>query len=482
MMGMPGTCMAGTCNAVPSCYNTAGGFGSSLQCDAGSLSWAQDTNNPAGSTFNPPTNKIGAYACAPMETAPDIAYKFTTPSTGDQDITVSLKPVAPQFVDGGMVVDKDLDLIILDSACTATAPCMNPMLPGGGYQGITAGTANERVRFHATAGKTYYIVVDGKDPTQVTNYRVEIEACGACQPTTDTRLSCNMTMPINGDTSKGSAQLSTYMCGTPATSVSLPGKEQTFFFTTQAPVAENVTATVSGSTTPVTLLALPVNSNGACDPTMCLASSASSTSATLTFSAAPDFGDSKHYWVVVDTPSTTDATYAMSFSCAPYCAANASLDCSSPSTRSVTGNNGGMGSSSLTSQWGPGAGCSGRADLTGPETGISFQTPAIAGTKTFHFELQSNTAGKDLTLVLLDGTKANKSCAPNLDCAIATPSTNGGSSSGSYTTDVANNKTAYVTLNSDGSHYYYAIVDGPNLSAADFVLTVTGDGGSLCPN
>ena len=67
-------------------------------------------------------------------------------------------------------------------------------------------TGSESVTFHAMAGHTYFVVVDGKAGAMA-NYHVEIAACGACQPTPSTTLACNSSMPLSGDTSHGKPAL-----------------------------------------------------------------------------------------------------------------------------------------------------------------------------------------------------------------------------------------------------------------------------------
>jgi hypothetical protein len=491
MMGMAGSCTSGTCEPLPTCYTLDPfGDGPSLYCDSGSLAWAEDSNDPAHSSSTP-TNNINGYSCAPNEGAPELAYKLSLPSGGDTDVTVSLVAIADPESDAG-VVDKDLDLIILEGSCDAMAKCMNPALPGGGFQGITSGTAKERVSFHADASKVYYIVVDGKDAGQMTKYHVQVDACGACQPTPATTLACNMSMAISGDTSLGKSGLTTYMCGpgTTTTTVTAAGNEQSFFFRTEANADQTVRATITNGSQPFTALALPTNFNGACDPTKCLASVNStgapgSASATLSFIASLDFGGAQSYWVVVDTPGTANTTFGMTFDCLPYCNSAYSFDCGS--TRNVPSgtNNGGDGSTNLTSKWGPGAtGCSGRSDLTGPEYAVAFQTPAITTTKTYRFELDAQTSGQDLTLVILDAGKGStaSSCGPGLACATTTPILNGGASTGTYTTNSATGKTATVDLTTDANHNYWLVVDGPNGAVSDFALTVAGaTAAALCP-
>ncbi len=60
--GLPGSCTAGTCNAVPTCYDPQG-FGSTISCGAADESVQVASNDPAGD-FSA-TAVVNAYACAP---------------------------------------------------------------------------------------------------------------------------------------------------------------------------------------------------------------------------------------------------------------------------------------------------------------------------------------------------------------------------------------------------------------------------------
>jgi len=95
-----------------------------------------------------------SYPCAANEAGPEVAYKFL--GTADQDVTVFLRRYAPNKSNAPLV-DKDLDLIVLDATCTATSTCLNQMV-GGALQGVTAGTGYESVTFHSAVNHTYYLV------------------------------------------------------------------------------------------------------------------------------------------------------------------------------------------------------------------------------------------------------------------------------------------------------------------------------------
>jgi hypothetical protein len=479
--GDPGTCAAGNCTPTPNCYGVNQFL--TIYCDSGSLRYDDNTNDPSVSFDT--TNVLSTYACATNESASEVAYQFSAPTTGPVTVRLKVTP-DPASPDMAGTPDADLDLIILDGSCTAAAACANPTLPGGGYQGITAGTGTETVTFNANSGTTYYIVVDGKNGATA-NYHLEIESCGVCSPTPSTRIGCGMSIP-SGDTTKGMSALSSYMCTSGATTqnLSLPGNEQAFEFATVAPVSENVTATVTGASGPVTLLALPVDFNGQCDATSCVGSQASTAgSASLTFSATPsDSITPAYYWLVVDTSTAgANATFGLSLDCAPYCSQNDNLDC----TTKTSSNNNSAGISAV-SNWGPGgAPCNGAVNLSGPEYVYLFSKPATTGIPTYRFTLASITSGKHLGLVILDaGATLPTTCDPSLACASATPQTVAATATtlastgtivaaGPGTTDGGTmGETAVVDLASSGlaAHYYWVVVDGVGGDVGDFALSI----------
>ena len=473
MEGDPGSCVSGSCTPVPTCA-PALGFIESVFCDTADYSVIQGNNGPMAFGGGMPV--INSYGCAPSESGPEVAYTLSHDDTaGDEDITIMLTPVnmdgTPASAD-----DKDLDLIILEDTCTAAAKCMNPMITGGaGYQGVTAGTAKERVTFRATAGKTYYVVVDGKDANQVRDYKIEIEACGKCQPTDGTRISCNMTMPVNGDTAQGAAQLIDYTCGTAMTAVSAPGKEIPFYFRTDNNAVRNVTANLTGATGDYRMQVLPTSFWGQCDPTACLdTKSGPAATNSLTWKVDPGSNSFARYWVLVDTPTTSDITFGVQLSCARYCKSEYSLACNGASdTTTVTGTTTPPTGDAQSSSYGPGTGCNSLMGLSGPEVAVAF-APDIVGTKTYQLELQAKTATKDLYMQMMDaGTGMEPACDPTATCMTLTANNPGGAT-GTLKTDIGNNKTAAATFTATSGHTYYIMIDGTDASGGDFKLNIAG--------
>jgi hypothetical protein len=302
------SCSQGTCSPPPSCYVGGGQQPPELFCSNDSWAWYDDRNDLTNHPLTQPTNLIDTYACGSGYTAPEIAYVVNP--TADEDLTIDLKAQNPTT---------DLDLLILDGACSAKAPCVNPPNPGGaGLQGLTAGTGLERVTFHAVKGKTYYVVVDGKGTGAIDYFHLELLACGVCQPTPATTVACGMS--VMGNTVMGKAALTSYACG--AASPNLPGNEQAFWLS--AATSQMVTAKVVSPSKPVTVLALPAGPTAPKAGRECLASgcmqqaaSSGTSDVQITFPVEPyNSTEPNRYWVVVDTPTLgQDATFGLQISC-----------------------------------------------------------------------------------------------------------------------------------------------------------------------
>jgi hypothetical protein len=470
MDGDPGSCVSGTCTAVPTCA-PASAFLSDAECDADDASVTQDTNAPM--SFGGGSPVIGAYPCAPSEAGPEIAYVLNhDQDAGDEDITISIRPVNADGTPG--TDDKDLDLIILEDQCTGSATCMNPAVTGG-FQGVTAGTANERVTFKAAAGKTYYVVVDGKDMNQVKDFVMEVEACGKCQPTASTRLSCNMTMPINGSTASGAAQITDYKCGEPDVAVAAAGKELPFLFRTDDDAVRNVTASLTGASADYKLLVLPTSFWGQCDPDACLThKDGPAASNTITWKVDPGFNGFARYWVVVDSPTAgTDTNFGLQLSCAPYCVSPYNLSCVSNEVKLVSNATTTDGPKQA-SKWGPGAGCDSLTGLVGPEKAVRFKSAAITNAD-YELRLASKTAGKNLSITLLDaGTTMDPACDPTATCKTNTVLTTG--FTGTRTTN-SNTTPAGIKFTAEPGHTYFAIIDSVDATGGAFDLQVVGVGG-----
>jgi hypothetical protein len=490
--GAIGKCANGACVPPPTCDNSMNSL-LSLACGIGNT---DDNINDVSASFGSATNVISTYACATNETGAEMAYPFTFDVGGLVTVTLTITGVsgADGGTDGGTdagapsdlgapgdlgtppPADADLDLIILDGACTSTAACMNPKLPGGaGYQGITAGTGRESVTFTAAANHPYFIVVDGHNGA-VANYHIEVVACGKCQPTPTTTLGCNMSTPLSGDTSKGMNALSTYMCtnnGTASTVTSL-GNEQAFLFTSVAPVTQPIRATVSGASGPVNLMALPEDFDGQCDPTSCMASNAiTSGSGSIQFSAT---SGATPYWVVVDTPTAgAQATFGLQLDCLPFCTNDSFADTIDCTTRAVSSTNDPTLSDATNdiTAWGPNpvsAPCGGLTNLTGPERVYLFTTPAVAdATPQYTFTLGSTDAAHlPLSLLILKAGSMSTTmatCDPALACANTT---------GTYTTSGTTPATVTLSLDAAGVSYYYVVIDAPNGNIGGFALNVSG--------
>ncbi len=476
--GAPGTCGGGTCAPVPSC-DDGSGYLNTIYCDPGSLSQEDGDNTP--SSFGGGAAIIDSYACAPGEAGPEVAYTFSHDSSaGDEDITLSLRLVDDA---GKILADQtlvDLDLLVLEDVCTGSAICMNPAAASG-FQGVTAGTSAERFTFRAAAGKNYYVVVDSKSMTAIHPYRVEIESCGKCQPTAGTRLDCNMSMPVSTSTSGGMAQLTNYTCGAAKTAVAAAGKEIPFFFVPTGDAKRNVTATLSGATQPYKMFALPITDWGQCDPANCIDyKEGASGAASITWATDPGSSGFERFWVVVDTPTTTDTSFGMTVSCAPYCTSIYSLRCGgSFETTKVTGGTT-IGKTNQADHWGPAAGCDSLTGLVGPDTAVTF-TPTILINTTYEVRLVSNTAGVNLSMTILDaGTTAAPACNPTATC-MANTVQSGASFSGTRTTAVATSKAAATRFTAVKGHTYFIVVDGTATAGASFDMQVVGiDSGAGC--
>jgi hypothetical protein len=166
-----GSCVQGVCTPPANCWCAVGApiceaLGTQfLSCtsapgDGGLPRNYDDYSNALPPHLSGPVvmDQIETYACSSHETAPEYAYQFQ-PAT-DADVTVTLTVTNPYPQDMSPP-NTDLDLMVLDMSCNGVAACMNPALSGGGFQGVTRGTGNETVTFHALSTHTYYFVVDG---------------------------------------------------------------------------------------------------------------------------------------------------------------------------------------------------------------------------------------------------------------------------------------------------------------------------------
>jgi hypothetical protein len=282
-----------------------------------------------------------------------------------------------------------------------------------------------------------------------------------------------MSVNINASTATGSAQITDYMCGSSSKAVSAPGKEIPFLFVPTGTATRNVSAKIVGATQPYKLLVLPVTIWGQCAPDKCVDyKEGNSGDNTLTWATSPGSSGFERFWVVVDTPTTTDTNFGLDVDCLPYCESTKSLSCGgSFETKTTSGTT--VGGPTQVDHWGPGAGCDGLTGLTGPETAVKF-TPTILVDTVYEFRLVSNTAGKNLSMTVLDGgTGSTLACDPTATC-MANTVQSGGSFSGTRTTNQAGGKAAAVRITAQKGHTYYVIVDGTDAAGAAFDMQVVG--------
>jgi hypothetical protein len=109
-----------------------------LSCASPSLTTRNDASGA--------TNDIASWTCDANTTGPELAHKFTPSASGMYTVQM-------------IGLHADLDLIVLQgdatNSCSPSATCLT--------QSTNSGNADEKVTFQADAGKTYYLVVDGKN-------------------------------------------------------------------------------------------------------------------------------------------------------------------------------------------------------------------------------------------------------------------------------------------------------------------------------
>ncbi len=474
--GGMGACLGGTCIGIPTCAPTSS-FGSTVSCSSSSFSSAIHDSNDTGFSGSGAAN-VSAYACAPTEIGPEAVYTFKhDAAAGDEDVTLSLRLVDSFGADIADQTVVDLDLIVLEDSCTGTSVCKNAAITGG-FAGVTTGTSKERVSFRALAGKSYFIVVDGKDAAQVHDFVIEAESCGLCQPSDGTRIDCNTSTPINTSTASGTASLSNYTCGAGMTAVSSPGKEIPFYFKSVSEVQRNVTATLTGATAAFNLFALPDTSYGQCDPTKCIGyASGASGAQTLTWPIAASSGTSfTRYWLVVDAATATDTSFGLTLACDPYCLSPYSLRCGSGSDLTTITNGTTVGGLTQADHWGPSTGCDGLTGLTGPETTVKFTPTVGVGGALYQVQLFSK-SGKNLSMTVLDGgTTAGVVCSPSFACVFNTVEPASANFTGTRSTNSAT-VAAGLNFHADKDHLYYIVVDSPDATGGTFDMKVVGQGG-----
>jgi hypothetical protein len=399
----PGACQAGVCLATPQCTV--------------SITHGCSSSNRTRTATTSGTSKIDGYACAAMETGPELAYRFRL--TTERAITLTLTGLT-----------NDLDLIVLSGTfCTANATCV--------AQSLNSGTANESVSFTALANTDYVIVVDGKNGASGTFTLTA--SCGDCAGST--ALACNMTVLGNTSTS-AQKSFNGYTC-----SAAQPGPEVTYQL--NPPVDTSVALKLTGLTQDLDLVVMG-DSSGLCDPTWCRYQSLTAGAVDEAVSI-PSSTTATKYWVAVDSPGATGGPYQLEVACSASCKNTSnSMSCSTPSD--TRRNDDAVKSRNLINTWSCATG------MTGPEV-VYYIYATTAGTITV--ETTGTTA--DLDLIVVEGTFSL--CDPLGPC-LGTGGRTVGSGDESVTFPVT------------GGKYYWVAVDGRNGAVSPYQLKMRA---SFCP-
>jgi cysteine-rich repeat protein len=259
--------------------NTDDGDGCSATCEQEAPVCAPAFDLSCGSTDSWSTEALGStdvldsYSCSTWnESGREYAYRFVADVTGD--VTVSLSDL-----------DVDLDLFVVSESgagCDA-AGCVSH--------------GDSTLTFAATAGETYYVIVDGFNGASG-SYTVDVACDAALECTPDIAAGCN-TFDEWATTAKGSTDIiDSYSCSIFDES----GREYAYQFS--SPVDTTVTVNLapeSGQDLDLFLI------GGACDPETCDQYGDS----TLTFAAAAG----QVYNVVVDGYAGAEGSYRVDFLC-----------------------------------------------------------------------------------------------------------------------------------------------------------------------
>lgn len=135
-----------TCGPCPSGYS-GDGESCALSCEP-KLALGCGSSLASSTTDTGSRDVVDDWACAPVSlTGREIVFTFTPQSSG----------IAAAALSG---LSEDLDLLVVEDAGGLCNPEDSLSCVAGGFSGA-AGTNDELVRWDATAGMTYHIVVDG---------------------------------------------------------------------------------------------------------------------------------------------------------------------------------------------------------------------------------------------------------------------------------------------------------------------------------
>jgi cysteine-rich repeat protein len=260
--------------------NTTGGDGCDASCDQEAPVCAPAYDLACGSADSWSTENVGStdlldgYSCSTWnESGREYAYRFISDVTGD--VTVNLSDLA---------VDLDLFVVSESGAGCDANGCVSH--------------GDNTVTFAATAGETYYVIVDGFNGASG-SYTIDLACEAALECTPDIAAGCN-TFDEWATTAKGSTDLiDSYSCSIFDES----GPEYAYQFS--SPV--NATVTVDLTPEAGQDLDLFLIGGGTCDPETCDAYGNTS----ITFDAVAG----EVYNIVVDGYAGAEGSYRIDFLC-----------------------------------------------------------------------------------------------------------------------------------------------------------------------
>ena len=225
------------------------------------------------------TDNVDEYSCSTWtENGPEMAYTFTPRMTSD--VTAILET---------LTAGEDLDVFILEDSEGICEPddC------------LAYGRIGDIATFHAEAGRTYYVVVDGYRGDSG-EFSLEVDCAFGCEPRLE--LECD-SMEIGNNGAAGSTdRVDEYSCvGWDET-----GPEYAYSYTAAADGV--VTVEISDMTADLDVFVIP-DVAGECDPSSCLVFGG--TEATFAATAG------ETYYIVVDGYRGVEDDYIIELTCGP---------------------------------------------------------------------------------------------------------------------------------------------------------------------
>ncbi|MFC2172441.1 hypothetical protein ACFLU6_07390 [Acidobacteriota bacterium] len=263
---------------VDGSLGTEGSFSARIRCPP-SGDCVVDADLPCDILTNGDTrggsSRINEYGCVPLwlESGPDIIYSFTAQDDGEHTVKLTNN-------------DSDIDAFVLSALDNCS-----------GRNCIAFENVEDVVDFDATAGTTYYIIVDGYDGMSGP-YTVRVECPGSLHCVEDETLTCGSS--IDGSTIAGRSRFDVYNCW-PV--FNMTGADVIYAFTAQS----NGSHTVSLSNMTEDLDVLVLSDLDNCSGLTCI----SSGDFDATFNAVAG----QTYYIIVDGWMAAEGDYTIDIQC-----------------------------------------------------------------------------------------------------------------------------------------------------------------------